>query len=248
MKIHLSADYQSEIWFYPVCDVHERLTAVELVTQLVHESAPITLPQDLLLPQLDESQQLRLLQSQIGLLEQNRALFEAHSVSAFIRIDEGMARTLQASELVMRKIKQLPFILLNITETFPQLKLGKNNPLLADLHAEFNLALSHFGAGKTPSNAVYDNLFSCICLDKEFIHSLAKRASFVPFIQSIIDNFRAHCDRLIICGIDDEVLFDKVSQLNGVDFQGALFPVVKSDALRSLLCADDRMPSSQHPG
>lgn len=150
MKIHLSADYQSEIWFYPVCDVNGRLTAVELVTQFVHESAPITLPQDLLLPQLDESQQLRLLQSQIGLLEQNRGFFEAHSVSAFIRIDEGMARTLLASELVMRKIKQLPFILLNITETFPQLKLGKNNPLLASLHAEFNLAISHFGAGKTP--------------------------------------------------------------------------------------------------
>lgn len=150
MKIHLSADYQSEIWFYPVCDVNGRLTAVELVTQFVHESAPITLPQDLLLPQLDESQQLRLLQSQIGLLEQHRGFFEAHTVSAFIRIDEGMARTLLASELVMRKIKQLPFILLNITETFPQLKLGKNNPLLASLHAEFNLAISHFGAGKTP--------------------------------------------------------------------------------------------------
>ncbi|MFP3409993.1 hypothetical protein SB757_35835, partial [Pseudomonas sp. SIMBA_065] len=76
----LSADYQSEIWFYPVCDVNGRLTAVELVTQFVHENAPITLPQDLLLPQLDESQQLRLLQSQIGLLEQNRGFFEAHSV------------------------------------------------------------------------------------------------------------------------------------------------------------------------
>lgn len=248
MKIHLSADYQSEIWFYPVCDVDGRLTAVELVTQFVHESAPITLPQELLLPQLDESQQLRLLQSQIGLLEQYRGVFEAHSVSAFIRIDENLARTLLASELVMRKLKQLPFILLNITEAFPQLRLGKNNALLASLAAEFNLALSHFGAGKSPSNAVYDNLFSCICLDKEFIHSLAKRASFVPFIQSIIDNFRAHCDQLIICGVDDEVLLDKVSQLSCAVFQGALFPVVKSDALHSLLCADDRQPSSRHPG
>ncbi len=89
MKIHLSADYQSEIWFYPVCDADGRLAAVELVTQFVHESAPITLPQDLLLPQLDESQQLRLLQSQISLLEQNRALFESHDVSALIRINEG---------------------------------------------------------------------------------------------------------------------------------------------------------------
>ncbi|MGK3141149.1 EAL domain-containing protein [Pantoea sp. C2G6] len=248
MKIHLSADYQSEIWFYPVCDVDGRLTAVELVTQFVHDSAPITLPQDLLLPQIDESQQLRLLQSQVGLLEQYRALFERHSVLAFIRLDDGMARTLLTSELLMRKIKQLPFIMLNITETFPQLRRGRNNPLLASLAAEFNLSLSHFGAGKSPANAVYDNLFNCICLDKDFIHALAKRASFAPFIQSIIDNFRPHCDRIIICGIDDEALLDKAGQLTGVDFQGALFPVVKSDALHSLLCADNRVPSSQQPG
>lgn len=248
MKIHLSADYQSEIWFYPACDVDGRLTAVELVTQFVHESAPITLPQDLLLPQLDKSQQLRLLQSQIGLLEQNRALFDSHAISALIRIDEGMAHTLLENELLMRKIKQLPFVLLDITETFPQLKLGRNNPLLQSLNAEFNLSLSHFGAGKSPANAVYDNLFTCISLDKGFIHSLAKRGSFVPFIQSIVDNFRSHCDQIIICGIDDDRLLDKALQLNGVHLQGALFPVVKSDALSSLVCADNRVPSSLHPG
>lgn len=248
MKIHLSADYQSEIWFYPACDVDGRLTAVELVTQFVHESAPITLPQDLLLPQLDESQQLRLLQSQIGLLEQYRVLFESHAVSALIRIDEGMAHTLLKSELLMRKIKQLPYVLLDITETFPQLKQGRNNPLLQSLHTEFNLSLSHFGAGSSPANAVYDNLFNAISLDKAFIHSLAKRASFVPFIQSIIDNFRSHCDQIIICGIDDEGLLDKASRLSGAHLQGALFPVVKSDALLSLVCADNRVPSALHPG
>ncbi|MCZ4058572.1 hypothetical protein O3W44_05035 [Pantoea sp. LMR881] len=73
MKIHLSADYQSEIWFYPAYTMNGQLTAVELVSQFVHESAPITLPQDLLLPQLSDAQQLRLLQSQIALLEQNYA-------------------------------------------------------------------------------------------------------------------------------------------------------------------------------
>lgn len=248
MKIHLSADYQSEIWFYPACDVDGRLTAVELVTQFVHESAPITLPQDLLLPQLDKSQQLRLLQSQIGLLEQNRVLFDSHAIAALIRIDEGMAHNLLENELLMRKIKQLPFVMLDITETFPQLKLGRNNRLLQSLSAEFNLSLSHFGAGKSPANAVYDNLFTCISLDKGFIHSLAKRASFVPFIQTIVDNFRSHCDKIIICGIDDDRLLDKAQQLNGVHLQGALFPVVKSDALSSLICADNRVPSSLHPG
>lgn len=147
MKIHLSADYQSEIWFYPAYTMNGQLTAVELVSQFVHESAPITLPQDLLLPQLSDAQQLRLLQSQIALLEQNYAFFAQHNVKASMRIDHNMSVTLLESEFLTRKVKQLPFLLLDISETFPQLSQGINNPLLASLKHEFKLSLSQFGAG-----------------------------------------------------------------------------------------------------
>jgi len=37
MKVHLSADYQSETWFYPAYTLAGQLTSVELVTQFVHE-------------------------------------------------------------------------------------------------------------------------------------------------------------------------------------------------------------------
>ena len=86
MKVHLSADYQSETWFYPAYTLAGQLTSVELVTQFVHDSAPITLPQDLLLPQLDDAQQLRLLQSQLSLLEKYRDFFEIHQITALVRI------------------------------------------------------------------------------------------------------------------------------------------------------------------
>ena len=247
MKIHLSADYQSEIWFYPAYTMNGQLTAVELVSQFVHESAPITLPQDLLLPQLSDAQQLRLLQSQISLLEQNYAFFDQHNVKASMRIDHNMSVTLLESEFLTRKVKQLPFLLLDISETFPQLSQGINNPLLASLKHEFKLSLSQFGAGKSPSNAIYDNLFTCIKLDKQFVHSLAKRASFQPFIQSIVDNFHSHCEQMIICGIDDDLMLNKIAFLPGLHIQGALFPVVKSDALDSLICADSCAPPSLHP-
>ncbi|PPS58382.1 hypothetical protein CRX72_16045 [Pantoea sp. BRM17] len=36
MKVHISADYQSETWFYPAYTLEGQLTAVELVTQFVH--------------------------------------------------------------------------------------------------------------------------------------------------------------------------------------------------------------------
>lgn len=243
MKVHLSADYQSEIWFYPVCTISGQLVAVELVSQFVHETAPVTLPQDLLLPQLNETQRLRLLQRQISLLEQHYEFFEKNHVLALMRIDENLAQTLLASELLIRKIKQLPFLLLDLSETFPQLLNGINDPLISALKQQFRLSLSHFGAGKSSTRAVYDNLFDCIKLDKQFIQALAKRASFQPFIQSIIDNFRSHTQLMIICGIDDKTLFDKTAPLQGAVLQGALFPPVKAEALKRLIasqcCAPD---------
>lgn len=243
MKVHLSADYRSEIWFHPVCTLSGQVIAVELVSQFIHDTAPVTLPQDLLLPQLDEMQQLRLLQIQITLLEQHRDFFEKNHVLALMRIDENLAHTLLASELLMRKIKQLPFLLLDLSETFPQLFNGINDALISTLKQQFRLSLSHFGAGKSSTRAVYDNLFDCIKLDKQFIQSLAKRASFQPFIQSIIDNIGGHTQQLVICGIDDNALLEKVAFLPEVLIQGALFPPVRAEALSRLIvspcCAPD---------
>ena len=235
MKVHLSADYQSETWFYPVYSLAGQLTAVELVTQFVHDSAPITLPQDLLLPQLDDAQQLRLLQSQLSLLEKYRDFFEQNQITALVRIDDSMAMTLLASEFLLRKFKQLPFIVLDISETFPQLSLGKSLPLLATLQREFRLSLSQFGAGKVPAHAIYDNLFSVLKLDKHFIHNLAKRASFTPFIQTVIDNFSDFAEQIIICGIDDNAMLEKAATLSGAHLQGSLFSVVKAERLNDLI-------------
>ncbi|WP_343554365.1 EAL domain-containing protein [Pantoea sp.] len=247
MKVHLSADYQSETWFYPVYSLTGQLTAVELVTQFVHDTAPITLPQDLLLPQLDDAQQLRLLQSQLSLLEKYRDFFELNQIIALVRIDDSMATTLLSSEFLLRKFKQIPFIVLDISETFPQLSLGKAQPLLAALQQEFRLSLSQFGAGKAPATAVYDNLFSVLKLDKTFIQGLAKRASFTPFIQTVIDNFSDFAQQIIICGIDDNVMLDKMTTLNGAHLQGSLFPVVKAERLNDLIYSDLNLhtPSQQ---
>ncbi len=95
--------------------------------------------------------------------------------------------------------------------------------------------MSHFGAGKSSTRAVYDNLLDTIKLDKQFIQSLAKRASFQHFIQSTMDNLGGHTQQMIICGIDDEALLKKVSFLHDVLIQGALFPPEKAEALDRLI-------------
>ena len=243
MKLHLTADYRSETFFNPVYLFTGQLTAVELATQYVHDNAPVTLPQDLFLPQLDEAQHLRLLQSQIALLEQHQAFFEQHQVMALMRIDEVMAATILASEFLLRKLLLLPFLVLDVSETFPQLAQGKNNPLLNALSQNFRLSLSRFGAGKSPATAVYDNLFTCLRLDKEFIHSIAARASFLPFIQAILDNYKSHADHIFISGIDDLAMLNKVAALPDVYLHGNLFPTVKADALCELVFPPNMLTS-----
>lgn len=243
MKIHLTADYRSETFFNPVYSFTGQLTAVELATQYVHDNAPVTLPQDLFLPQLDEAQHLRLLQSQIALLEQNQGFFERQQVMALMRIDEVIAATLLESEFLLRKLRQLPFLVLDVSETFPQLAQGKNNSLLNALSQNFRLSLSQFGAGKSPATAVYDNLFTCLRLDKNFIRALASRASFLPFIQAILDNYRPHADYIIISGIDDGLMLDKVAALPGIHLHGNLFPTVKAAALNELVFPPNMLTS-----
>jgi len=196
---------------------------------------------------LDDAQQLRLLQSQLALLEKYRDFFELHQITALVRIDDSMAMRLLESEFLLRKFKQLPFIILDINETFPQLASGKEQPLLAALQREFRLSLSQFGAGKAPATAVYDNLFSVLKLDKAFIQGLAKRASFTPFIQTVIDNFSDYADQMIICGVDNNQMLEKVSAIQGAHLQGSLFPVVKAERLSDLIYPDVTLhnPSQQ---
>jgi len=234
MKVHISADYQSETWFYPAYTLEGQLTAVELVTRFAHDNAPVTLPLDLLLPQLNIQQQQRLLQSQLSLLEKYRAFFEINQIPALLKIDEALAVALLNNDLLIKKITQLPFIVLDISETFPQLSVGKVHPVLSQLQKHCRLSLSQFGAGRVPPTAVYDSLFSILRLDKDFIQNLAKRASFIPFIQAIIDNFGACVQQVIICGIDNAVLLNKISALSGVQMQGNHFPVVKAGRLEEL--------------
>ncbi len=89
--------------------------------------------------------------------------------------------------------------------------------------------------------------FSVLKLDKTFIQGLAKRASFTPFIQTVIDNFSDYADQLIICGVDDNLMLEKVSTLSGAQLQGNLFPVVKAERLGDLIYPDvtSHTPSQQ---
>lgn len=185
MKIHLEADYKSYAAFYPVYSFDGLLIAVELLTHFSHTTANVAMPQEMLLPQMDSEQRILLLQSQIGSIEKNHDFFRQQGVKVTLKIDEVTSQAILESDFLARKLDALEWLELEINESFPNLKLGKDHPGLMALSERFDLSLENYGAGKAPSKAVYDDLFTAsswirVLLSTILIDSLLN-PSLVPF-------------------------------------------------------------------
>lgn len=103
------------------------------------------------------------------------------------------------------------------------------------LSERFDLCLANYGAGKAPSKAVYDNLFSRIKLDKGFIQHNINRISFQPFISTLLEHIKPHCQQVIVQGVDDITGLEKVSRYQFDGIQSALFSPVTGESLSSLI-------------
>ncbi|MEI2264780.1 EAL domain-containing protein [Erwinia sp. CGal63] len=235
MNIHLEADYISHTAFNPIYGFGGQLIAVELLTHFSHSTANVAVPQELLLPQLDKEQRIVLLQNQINSIEKHADFFSQQKVKVTLKIDELLAQTILDSEFLSRKLDALGWLELEITESFADLKLGKDHPGLMALSERFDLCLANYGAGKAPSKAVYDNLFSRIKLDKGFIQHNINRNSFQPFINALLEHIKPHCQQVIVQGVDDITGLEKVSRYQFDGIQSALFSPVAEESLTSLI-------------
>ncbi|MFS2223670.1 EAL domain-containing protein [Pantoea sp. B65] len=235
MKIHLAADYDISAAFYPIYTLTGQLTAVELLSWFSHETANVAIPVEMMMAQLTFEQRISLLQSQISLVEKHYDFFSHHGLHVAINIDEMIAQAILDSEFLLHKMGLLDCLELEINETFVDLSAGIDNPLLAALHDRFYLSLHNFGAGKATPKAVYDNLFYRVKLDKAFIQHNIRRLSFPPFINAVLNNITPHCQQIIVQGVDDKQMLDKISQFPFDGIQSALFPPVDELSLAALI-------------
>ncbi|WP_034947845.1 EAL domain-containing protein [Erwinia oleae] len=235
MKIYLEADYKSYTAFYPLYSFDGRLLAVELLTHFSHSTANVAIPYDMLLPQLNEAQRVALFQNQINCVEKHQAFFRQHNVNVAINIDELLAKAILENEMLLHKMAALEMILLEISETFIGMKQAKGNDLLSGLSEKFALSLKNYGSGKAPSTAIYDNLFWQIKFDKGFIQHNFNRLSFKPFIGSVIENIKPHCQQIIVQGIDDLAALEKIRRFAFSGIQSSLFSFAGEETLDALL-------------
>lgn len=228
------ADYYIHTAFNPVYALNGQLLAVDLLSSFIHSSLNVSVPQDILLPQFDDEQRLQTLQKHITLVEHYHEFFIQNNIAVILNLDETMARTILSSDFLLRKLRPLSALELALSESFPDFKLGRDNPVLSALSDNFTLTLNNFGSGKAPAKAVYDNLFTRIKLDRYFLQQTLKRGTSSAVLKAVTHQIGDHCQQLIAQGIDDLAMLDNVAPFPFTGLQGALFPPVPANQLATL--------------
>lgn len=235
MEIHFESDYKSYTAFNPAYSFDGHLLSVELLTHFTHSTSNVAISQELFLPQLSREQRISLLQSQINSIQKHHDFFSEQGVKVTLKIDEISTSAILESDFLKYKLDGLSWLELEINESFPDLKLGKEHPDLMALSERFNLSLANYGSGRAPSKAVYDNLFFRIKLDKGLIQHHINRLTFRPLISTVLDHIKPHCQQIIVQGIDDISGLEKISDYAFDGIQSSLFPPVTEEALSSLI-------------
>ncbi len=97
---------------------------------------------------------------------------------------------------------------------------GKDDPCLARMAIHFPLVLANFGAGAASLKPVYDGLFKRVVLDKNFIQQRVSALSFEPFMRAILWQIAPHCQSVMVSGIDDHGILQRVLPFNFGAMQG----------------------------
>lgn len=158
-----------------------------------------------------------------------------HNLTAWIMIPPGVVDALLNDEELAASVQRLPFLELAVSEQFPGLNdIDENHPL-SKLSHYFPLALSDFGAGNASTRAVFTGLFKRIVLDKSFVQRQLKSLSFEPFMRAIVSQIQPYCQGIMISGIDDETIRQRVMPYGFNGMLGSLWPVVPESSLITLV-------------
>ncbi|CAM4193213.1 EAL domain-containing protein [Serratia silvae] len=234
MNIQSDVEFISQYVFLPIYSMTGRLLAVELLTRFTGSGDNLAMPTEIGLRLLSPEQRIELFNDQLTLAEEHASWFAASGVSLTINIEETVVDWLLGSEERRQRVQQLPFIVFEINESFPNLSAGKDNGKIRLLSAYFTLWLDGFGSGKSTLTALYDGLFDVVKIDKRFYWQLVTQQGYDLVIDSLLKNINQLCKGIIVCGIEKKEYFNKLSNTGVLGLQGFLWPAISVDNLRSL--------------
>ncbi|WP_437889075.1 EAL domain-containing protein [Phytobacter sp. V91] len=237
MFVSLDDTYRTELSFLPARSGFGMLVGLEMVVDFVGKSNNVRAPANLLLPRLATADALALFREQLDLAEACKLFFMQHQLIAWIHIHPAVVDALLRDQQLAERVSKLPFLELAITESFPDLNLGRENEPLTLLCERYPVILANFGAGTITSKAIFDGLFERVALDKDFIHQRLTSRSFEPFMRAIVSQISPYCRSVMIAGIDNEKTLKRVAPYQFSAMQGHLWPAVAVPMITSLVHA-----------
>lgn len=205
----------------PVQSLTGELVAIDLSDRpQVHDTASKTLLRPV-------SAEDRLL-NQLLIVEEYAGYFRQRGLLCSVAIDFQLARAITESPFVQQILTHLPFIRLKLSEDFPNLHDGMDNPLLRALHEQLNILwLDDLGAGDANLHALQSSLFEAVKLDRQFyLNNVSK-----PFFSVLISHIRQYTNRVIVEGVSAQAQIAILARSKVWGVQGYFAPSVALSAL-----------------
>ena len=234
MIITLDNAYKSELLLQPARNSAGELKGLELVVNFAGVDTEVRNPTELVIPRLSPAEELVLFQEKLQLLDTCKLFFIQHQLIAWINITPVIVEFLLTNGNAVSLLERYPFLEFTVNENYPGLNNGKDDLNLARMAIHFPLVLTNFGAGAASLKAVYDGLFKRVILDKGFIQQRAAALSFEPFMRAILWQSTPHCQSVMVSGIDDHSLLQRVLTFNFGAMQGSLWPAVPAEQVTTL--------------
>ncbi|MFI8416470.1 EAL domain-containing protein [Serratia sp. NPDC078593] len=236
MKIQFEADFISRYVFQPIYSMDGRLLALEILSRFNSLDGDLVMPIEIGIHLLDPLQKIELFNEQLLLVEQYALWFVEHQVLLSIPIEEDVVDGILSDAVLRQRLRQLPFIVLGISEAFTQLSAGKNNKKISRLSEVFTLWLNNFGSGKATLNGLYDGLFDYVKIDKHFYWRLFAQQGHDVMFDSLLKNINLLCRGVIVTGIENRLYLNKLRYAGIYGLQGGIWPSINVDNL-DVLCA-----------
>ncbi|CNC74561.1 cyclic diguanylate phosphodiesterase domain-containing protein [Yersinia frederiksenii] len=214
----------------PVYKLNGKLFAVELLSRFTTSSFKSPIYTERFLHQLNAQMKATLLYDQLSAVKKQQKWFIEHQIILSINIDFDMTQAVLGDESVIALLSSMPFIRLEIMESFPNLSEGVRNTPLSKLAKRYSLWLDDFGSGNAHIAAAASGFFECVKIDKHFYWQWGGSATF----DNLLMRLRDHCQNVVVEGVETHQQFSQLANM-GVDaMQGYLFSSVVLDELNHL--------------
>ncbi|WLI77157.1 EAL domain-containing protein [Kosakonia sp. H02] len=235
MIVSLDDTYRSELLLLPARNGNGMLRGVEIIVNFAGKDSTVRAPTELVLPRLSPAETLELFTEQLALIEACQLFLIQHQLTAWINISPNIVDALLTDETLAARVRKFPFLEFTVSENYPDLNKGRDNPPLFLLAKQYPLVLSNFGTGTASTKAIFDGLFKRVILDKNFTQQRLTSPSFEPFMRAIISQVEPYCESVMIAGIDDEQALKRAAAFQFSAMQGALWPPVTAAQLTTLV-------------